>query len=77
MFCSCLRHIEYKSEGSEKLSIEQYFEKIKPYLDNMIDKLIKSGKWKINLTTKINFLSSKGNDDKQSNAFREQNRWNY
>ena len=37
----------------------------------MIDKLIKSGEWKINLTTKINFLSSKGNDDKQSNAFRE------
>ena len=71
MFCSCSRHIEYKSEGSEKLSIEQYFEKIKPYLDNMIDKLIKSGEWKINLTTKINFLSSKDNDDKQSNAFRE------
>ena len=37
----------------------------------MIDKLIKSGEWKINLTTKINFLSSKDNDDKQSNAFRE------
>ena len=31
----------------------------------MIDELKKSGEWKIHLTMKINFVSSKDNDDKQ------------
>ena len=52
-------HVEYKSERREKVSIEQYFKKVKPYLGNNIDELIKSGEWKINLTMKINFMSSK------------------
>ena len=31
-------YISYKSKGDENTSIEQYFEKTEPYLDDMIDK---------------------------------------
>ena len=33
----------------------------------MIKGLLKSGKWKIHLTVKINFISSKENNNKQCN----------
>lgn len=49
-------------ESGKNLSIEQYLEKIKPFLCNMIDELKKSGEWK---TMKFNFMLSKNNDDKQ------------
>ena len=40
----------------EKLSIEQYFINIKPYLGNITDEIKKSGEWKIHLTMKVNFM---------------------
>ena len=58
------KHIEYKKRD-ENILIEQYFEKIKPYLGVMIDELKKSGEWKIHLTMKVNFMPSKDNEDKQ------------
>ena len=39
--------------------MEQYLEKIRPYLGNMIGKLKKSGELKTELTVKVNFKSSK------------------
>ena len=54
-------HIEYKS--SEKLSINQFFKKMRPYLGNMIDELKKSDEWIIHLTMKAIFTSSKDIDD--------------
>ena len=33
------KYIEYESEGSEALSIEQYLEEIRPYLGNLINDL--------------------------------------
>ena len=41
------KYIKYKRKGSKKLSIEQYFENIKPYFSNMIDELKKSSESKI------------------------------
>lgn len=59
------RHIEYKNEGSEKLSIGQYFKRIKPYMGNMIDKLKRFSEWKIHLTMTVNFMWPEDNHDKQ------------
>ena len=52
------KYIEYKSEGNEKLSMEQYLK-----LNNVTDNLKAPGEWKIHLTMKINFMSSKDTDE--------------
>ena len=44
------KYIEYKSKGVEKHSIEQYYQKIRPYLRDRIVSLRTSGEWKIHLT---------------------------
>ena len=56
---------EYKSKGNENTSIEQYLEKIRPYLGNTSDDLRPGGEWKIHLTIKINFISSKHSGESQ------------
>ena len=56
---------EYKSKGNENTSIEQYLEKIRPYLGNTSDDLRPDGEWKIHLTIKINFISSKHSGESQ------------
>ena len=43
------KYIEYKSKGDEKLSMKQYLEKIRPYLDDTKEKRKKSNGWKIQL----------------------------
>ena len=57
--------IEYKSKGDKKtLSVKEYYNKIKPYLKDIINGLKKSGTWKIQLITiTINFISSKDDND--------------
>ena len=55
-------YIEYKRKSDEKQSIEQYLEKVRPYLSN--NNLRTSGEWIIHLTTKINFVSSKNSHEK-------------
>ena len=44
------KYIEYKSKGDEKHSIEQYHQKIRLYLRDMIVNLRTSGELKIHLT---------------------------
>ena len=54
-------YIEYESRGdkNKNLSLKQYlFYKIKPYLHNMINNHKNLGQWKIQLSIKINFVSS-------------------
>ena len=58
------KYIEYKSKGDEKLSMKQYLEKIRPYLDDTKEKRKKSNGWKIQLIN-IKFISSKDRDGKQ------------
>ena len=58
--------IEYKSKGNRKtLLVKKYLNKIKSYLKDIINNLKKSDKWKIRLTTTINFISSKYNNDEE------------
>ena len=49
----------------KKLSIEEYLNKIKPYLKDIINNLKKSDMWKIQLTIAINFIFFKDNNDEE------------
>ena len=54
-------YIEYESNGDKNcnLSLDEYLNKIKPYLKEIIIDLQSSDTWKIQLTIAINFISSK------------------
>ena len=56
-------YIKYESIGERNttLSVEQYVNKIKPYLKDIISNLKKYDTWKIPLTIAINFTFSKDN----------------
>ena len=51
--------IEYENNDGRKksLSVEEYLDKIRPYLKDIINSLKKSGTWKILLTVANNFKS--------------------
>ena len=53
-------YIEYESNGdiNRNLSLDEYLNKIKPYLRDIIIDLQISDTWKIQLTIAINFISS-------------------
>ena len=52
-------YIEYESKNdrNKALSIKQYLNKIRPYLEDIISNLRKSDTWKIQLTIANNFIS--------------------
>ena len=58
-------YIEYESNGetNKTLSAEEYLNKIRPYLKNIINNLKKSDQWKFELTTADNLISSIDNDE--------------
>ena len=58
-------YIEYESNGdrNKTLSVEEYLNKIRPYLKDIINNLKKSDTWKIQLTIANNFISSIDNDE--------------
>ena len=60
-------HIEYKSkfERNKTLSVEEYLNKIKSYLKDVINDLKKSDTCKIQLTIEINFISSKEKNEER------------
>ena len=61
-----------KNKGYRKtLSIEEYLNKIKPYLKGIINNLKKSDTWKIQLTIANNFISSKDDNDEECHAFKK------
>ena len=60
-------YIEYKSNSDKNkiLSVEEYLNKIRPYLKGIIYNLKKSVTWKIQLTITINFFSSEDDNDEE------------
>ena len=58
-------YIEYESNGyrNKTLSVEEYLNKIKTYLKDVINNLQKFDTWKIQLTIAHNFISSMDNDE--------------
>ena len=63
-FCSN-NYIEYESNGdrNKTLSPEEYLNKVRRHLKDIINNLKKSGTWKIQVTIAINFISSRDNDE--------------
>ena len=61
-FNESYKYYESRGDKDKKLSIEQYFDAIKPYLSDLINdhKAIKtsSNEWKIQINMHINFVSS-------------------
>ena len=51
-------HYESNGDENRNLSLDEYFNKIEPYLKNIIIDLQDSDTWKIQSTITINFISS-------------------
>ena len=56
-------YLEYRSEGNDSLSFEEYLNLIKPYLNDLINDKKDKGEWKLQLTTQINFISQRPGSD--------------
>ena len=58
-------YLEYRSEGIDSLSFEEYLNLIKPYLNDLINNKKDKGEWKLQLSAEISFVSQKpGSDEK-------------
>ena len=57
-------YIEYRSEGNEIFTFEEYLDLKEPYLRELINDYKSKGEWKIQLTAQINFISARlGSDE--------------
>ena len=56
-------YIEYRSEGNEILTFEEYLDLIEQYLRELINDHKSKGEWKIQLTAQINFISLRPGSD--------------
>ena len=56
-------YLEYRSEGNDSLSFEEYLNLIKPYLNDLINTHKNKGEWKIQLTAQIKFISLRPSSD--------------
>ena len=56
-------YLEYRSEGNDSLSFEEYLNLIKPYLNDLINDKKDEGEWKLQLTAQINFISQRPGSD--------------
>ena len=56
-------YLEYGSDGNNSLSFMEYLNLIKPYLEDLINDKKNKGEWKLQLTTKISFVSLKPDSD--------------
>ena len=56
-------YIEYRIEGNEILTFEEYLALIEPYLRELINDHKNKGEWKIQLTTQIKFISLRPGSD--------------
>ena len=60
-------YIEHKNNDDKNrlLSVEEYLNKIRPYLKGTINDLKKFGTWKIQFTITINFISSDNDNNEE------------
>ena len=56
-------YIEYRSEGNEILTFEEYLALIEPYLRELINDHKNKGEWKIQLAAQINVISLRPGSD--------------
>ena len=62
-----INYIEYESNSDriKTLLVEEYLNKIRPYLKDIMNNLKKSGTWKTQLIIANNFISSIDNDEER------------
>ena len=48
-------YLEYRSDGNNSLSFEEYINLIKPYLNGLINDKKDKGEWKLQLSAEISF----------------------
>ena len=58
-------YLEYRSEGNDSLSFEEYLNLIKPYLNDLINNKKDEGEWKLQLSAEISFVSQKPDSDEK------------
>ena len=58
-------YLEYRSEGNDSLSFEEYINLIKPYLNYLINDKKDKGEWKLQLSAEISFVSQKPDSDEK------------
>ena len=62
-----INHLKIANESNgdkgKMLSIEDYLDKIEPYLNDLIDDHKTQGEWKIQLTMAVNLISSKDSNE--------------
>ena len=56
-------YAQYESKGDKILTVEEYLSLIEPYLAGLINYYKSKSEWKVQLTTKINFISLKPGSD--------------
>ena len=56
-------YLEYRSEGNDSLSFEEYLNLIEPYLNDLINDKKDIGEWKLQLTAQINFILQRPGSD--------------
>ena len=61
----CYNCLEYRSEGNDSLSFEEYLNLMKPYLNDLINNKKDEGKWKLQLSAEISFVSQKPDSDEK------------
>ena len=58
-------YLEYRSEGNDSLSFEEYLNLIKPYLNDLINDKKDKGEWRLQLSAEISFVSQKPDSDEK------------
>ena len=58
-------YIDYESNGDKNVSLDEYLNKIKPYLKDIIIDLQSSSRQKIQLTVAINFVFSTNTEEER------------
>ena len=56
-------YVQYESKGDKILTLKEYLALIEKYLRELIKEYKLKGEWKVQLTSEINFISSKPGSD--------------
>ena len=62
-------YLEYLSNGNDSLSLNEYLELIKPYLNDLINVYKAKGEWKLQISAEISFVSQKPESDETRTMF--------
>ena len=62
-------YLEYMSNGNDSLSLNEYLELIKPYLNDLTNVYKAKGEWKLQISAEISFVSQKPGSDETRTMF--------